>query len=118
MQYYCHDFRAAVATCRDILQHDPYHLTCLPVYLCTLHELQQKNELFYRKLLALGCSTISVYEPERCSALSWIDTVSRPASGRGPQARRRTPTGNIVSGPVVSCARLSMSVKQRETIWM
>ena len=56
MQYYCHDFRAAVATCRDILQHDPYHLTCLPVYLCTLHELQQKNELFYRKLLARGCS--------------------------------------------------------------
>jgi hypothetical protein len=50
VQYYSHDFRAAVATCRDILQRDPYHLTCLPVYLCTLHELQQKNELFYREL--------------------------------------------------------------------
>eukprot|EP01043_Picozoa_sp_COSAG02_P015841 COSAG02_NODE_684_length_18490_cov_14.283019_5_plen_84_part_00 len=49
VQYYSHDFRAAVATCRDILQRDPYHLTCLPVYLCTLHELQQKNELFYRE---------------------------------------------------------------------
>ena len=49
VQYYSHDFRAAVATCRDILQRDPYHLTCLPVYLCTLNELQQKNELFYRE---------------------------------------------------------------------
>ena len=55
VQYYSHDFRAAVATCRDILQGDPHHLTCLPVYLCTLHELEQKNELFYRESFLL-CS--------------------------------------------------------------
>ena len=60
VQYYNHDFRAAVATCRDILQRDPYHLTCLPVYLCTLHELQQKNELFYRELPPL-CSEVLRY---------------------------------------------------------
>jgi hypothetical protein len=54
VQYYSHDFRAAVATCRDILQGDPHHLTCLPVYLCTLHELEQKNELFYREYFLLG----------------------------------------------------------------
>lgn len=48
IQYYNYEHRAAVVTCRDILERDPHNLTCLPVYLCTLHELQQKNELFYQ----------------------------------------------------------------------
>ena len=48
VQYYSHDFRAALATCREILQRDPHHLSCLPVYLCTLHELGEKNDLFYQ----------------------------------------------------------------------
>ena len=48
VQYYSHDCRAALATCRAILQRDPHNLTCLAVYLCALHELHQKNELFYQ----------------------------------------------------------------------
>ena len=47
-QYYAHDFRGAASICRSILKLDPHQLTCLPVYLCTLHELKEKTELFYQ----------------------------------------------------------------------
>jgi|EP01049_Picozoa_sp_SAG25_P010783 anaphase-promoting complex subunit 6 len=46
--YYGHHLRAAAESCRAILRRDPHSLSAMPTYLCALHELALKNELFYQ----------------------------------------------------------------------
>ena len=42
------EYQRCYDVAQGLLETDPYHLTCLPVYLAATLELRRKNELFLR----------------------------------------------------------------------